>query len=366
MQRIGILADDLTGALDAAAPFAAEDRPIAVSWVNSWTAQEDFAFDSETRALAPEIAGRRVMSLIARLHDTAVSFKKIDSLMRGNTFPELVACCTHGWFASVVIAPAFPAEDRITRCGRQIAPCGDNARPIEIDLADSLRRNGVPIRVVGREDEAWTEGVSVCDAETDGDLDRLVDLSAGFAEPILWCGTAGLARALSRHAGRTRSAPKDGSRLLIVGSRHPVSVAQTTSLRRERGNQVIVIEAAGDIPDAAAAASDKLAGGQSVALVFALPPCAAEEAEALFRAAFSQLSRGPRPGILTVVGGDTLFRLCQEAGASRLHTIGEWFPGVALSRLADGAWEGITVVSKSGAFGDRDILVRLFDAGQER
>ena len=286
--------------------------------------------------------------------------------MRGNTFPELVACCTHGWFASVVIAPAFPAQDRVTRCGRQIAPCGDNARPIEIDLADGLRRNGVPIRVVGREDEAPTEGVSVCDAETDGDLARLVGLSGGFVEPVLWCGTAGLARALSRHAGRTGPAPKDGSRLLIVGSRHPVSVAQTVSLRRERGNQVIVIEAAGDIPGAAATARDKLAGGQAVALVFALPPCAAEGAEGLFRAAFSELSLGARPAVLTVVGGDTLFRLCQETGASRLDTIGEWSPGVALSRFADGAWEGTTVISKSGAFGDRDILVRLFDDGQER
>ncbi len=334
--------------------------------MNSWATNEDFAFDSETRALTPEVAGRRVRSLIPRLHDAAVSFKKINSLMRGNTFPELAACCTHGWFASVVIAPAFPAQDRITRCGRQIAPCGGNARPIEIDLAEGLRRSGVPIRVVGREDEASSEGISVCDAETDSDLARLVDLSAGFAKPVLWCGTAGLARALSRRTGNRGRAPEQGSRLLIVGSRHPVSVAQTARLRQERGSQVIVIEAPGVVSRAVAAAKDKLAGGQSAALVFALPPCPAKEAEAVFRAAFSELSRGTRPDILMVVGGDTLLRLCQEIGASRLDTVGEWAPGVALSRLADGAWGGTTVVSKSGAFGDRNILIRLFGDQQER
>ena len=57
MCHIGILADDLTGALDAAAPFASPALPVMVVW-GAAEAAGNFAIDSESRQVSPAEAVR--------------------------------------------------------------------------------------------------------------------------------------------------------------------------------------------------------------------------------------------------------------------------------------------------------------------
>lgn len=68
-------------------------------------------------------------------------------------------------------------------------------------------------------------------------------------------------------------------------------------------------------------------------------------------------------GALVVVGGDTVRSVCAGIDCTRLelHTK-ELEPGVPLCRVGDGALAGVPLVMKSGSFGDRDTLVRLFHA----
>jgi uncharacterized protein YgbK (DUF1537 family) len=70
------------------------------------------------------------------------------------------------------------------------------------------------------------------------------------------------------------------------------------------------------------------------------------------------------PRSLVVTGGATLFRLVRALGADSLLVQGELMPGIAVSRLQDGRWPGATVISKSGAFGAPDLLVRWWDQVQ--
>ena len=69
--------------------------------------------------------------------------------------------------------------------------------------------------------------------------------------------------------------------------------------------------------------------------------------------------------MLVVIGGDTLYRLCQAMGADSLAAIGEWSPGVPVSRIVGGAWHGAALISKSGAYGDPDLLTRILDNAME-
>src|SRR5947199_4668329 len=116
---VAILADDLTGALDAAAPFALPGQPIDVIWATARPPLSGgFAFDSETRELPARRAEAAVESFLPHLASRGLSLKKIDSLLRGNTIIEVAACWKSGMFRSLVMAPAFPAQDRITRGGR--------------------------------------------------------------------------------------------------------------------------------------------------------------------------------------------------------------------------------------------------------
>jgi uncharacterized protein YgbK (DUF1537 family) len=70
------------------------------------------------------------------------------------------------------------------------------------------------------------------------------------------------------------------------------------------------------------------------------------------------------PGCLVVTGGATLFRFVRALEADALLVTGELLPGIALSRLGGGQWPGATVLSKSGAFGAPDLLVRWWQLVQ--
>jgi uncharacterized protein YgbK (DUF1537 family) len=71
------------------------------------------------------------------------------------------------------------------------------------------------------------------------------------------------------------------------------------------------------------------------------------------------------PGALFVAGGETLRQVCNCLGAERLDVDGEIIPGVPASTLRGGRWDGLRVISKSGAFGDAGLLVRLLRPAEE-
>jgi uncharacterized protein YgbK (DUF1537 family) len=83
--------------------------------------------------------------------------------------------------------------------------------------------------------------------------------------------------------------------------------------------------------------------------------------EAVLADVYGQLVEAvPQPDLTIVTGGNTLIELAASVGASRLETIGEWRPGMPLSRFPDGRWRGTGILSKSGAFGSAATLVDAF------
>ena len=96
-----IVADDLTGALDTAAPFAAAGARLPVRWDRA-AQGGSYALDTETRERSTDRC-----DWVEHLHGAALSFKKIDSLLRGRTPEEIMACLEGGRFRSAIIAPAM-------------------------------------------------------------------------------------------------------------------------------------------------------------------------------------------------------------------------------------------------------------------
>jgi uncharacterized protein YgbK (DUF1537 family) len=64
----------------------------------------------------------------------------------------------------------------------------------------------------------------------------------------------------------------------------------------------------------------------------------------------------PPPGTLVVAGGETLRGLCLSLGARSLELQGRIIPGLPRSIMRGGRWDGVTVISKSGAFGTPTLL----------
>ncbi len=350
MRRLAIVADDLTGGLDATAPFAGRGGvELSIRHLPSASVAA-FAVDTETRDAASIAVERALHEVLPLLPNAGVALKKVDSLMRGNTCRELALCWQSGLFGSMVVAPAFPLEHRVTRAGCQLA---DGAR---IDIATGLAAHGVDVRRVPRGTTAAGEGVFLCDAESDADLAAVIALG-NLAPPVLWCGSAGLARALAGEIAPVEL--RGGCRLLVVGTRHPGTLRQVEHLRARHGGIVFAIRDADDIDRALDGVAAAVVAHDRAALVFDIggdTPAAAAE---LQMRAFERLPRRLAPELLVVTGGETLVRLCDAVGASRLAVKGEWVPGVGVAEFSDGHWNGTTVVGKSGGFGAPGLLTRL-------
>jgi uncharacterized protein YgbK (DUF1537 family) len=356
---VRIVADDLTGALDAAAPLVGVAGPLPVLWDRqaALRARGSFVLDSESRdAPAP-------LPWSDALGGADLAYKKIDSLLRGRTVEEIATCLGGDAFASAVIAPAFPAQQRITRGGRQYwRPRPDAAwLPVDVDLVTGLRRCGLQVRHAPSAREVVGDGFFLCDAGTDDDLRAIVRAGQALASAVLWIGTAGLARALAGPAPALPEAALHPPLLLVIGSHHAVTLAQVERLAGHAPDVTVAVGLdSGDLAAAIETLAAALGAGGRAALVFTLPDgTGADVAGPLFDRALALASaRLERPRSLVVTGGATLFRLVRTLGAASLLVQGELMPGIAVSRLQGGRWPGATVISKSGAFGAPDLLVR--------
>ena len=222
---------------------------------------------------------------------------------------------------------AFPFQGRVTRGGRQYRRDGNGWRPVGAAVLP------VPMR----------------DAETDADLDAIVAAGRALPGRVLWCGTAGLAGALTGH--RPVPAPALPAPILaLIGSDHAVTrdqLAAVPGLHRR-----IAVDAAEPVAGPAAVTVDLPSG-------LARP----DARRLIVRTLAAVLARSPHPGTLLVSGGEILRGLCEALGAERLDVDGEVEPGVPTSLLRGGGWDGQRIVSKSGAFGDPGFLARLLRAG---
>lgn len=357
--RLFLIADDLTGALDTAAQFARADRPIDVRWdVPASPVAGDLALATGTREADAATSTAAITARLRAMGDQIPDrpFLKLDSLLRGNPAAELLAAITHLHPDATVIAPAFPGQGRMTRGGRQYVVRGDAAAPVATDLVAEVRDHGAIVTLC-RPGEPIPAGVSLFDAGSDADLAEIVAAADGFAGRILWCGSAGLAKALAG-AHPTLAHPTLARPILgLFGTDHPVTEAQIAACADH------VLAARLNDPDAPARVRERLAA-QGVALVRPDLPAGLSRdvaATAIATLLDDLAGRLDPPATLLVSGGETLQSLCRSLAADKLVVTGEILPGIPVSRIAGGRFDGVTVISKSGAFGAPDLFQRLLE-----
>ena len=366
MKPLRILADDLTGALDSAAAFSGEipvfiDRP-SDGYENSPVA----VVASPTRDVSPESLAGYLQPVLGWLTSAGLAFKKVDSLLRGNTFAEIVWLYRAGDFDQVVFAPAFPAQGRITTENRQQVVAADGAcQSVAEPLREAFGRFGLEVAAsLEMAGDVWIPEVT-----TDADLDRIAACSrVDDGKKRLWCGSAGLAHALSRLAGMAPGvgdvpplAKGKGPTVLISSSFQPVFREQWAALSAGFANAVAAEQGDDRQIDDALRAADN--GAEQV--WFDLSPrrqITLDEATHLLAGHIKKLVENlPSPGQLLVVGGDTLLGLCRETRTEILLTQPSLRSGWGCARLVGGRWDGVPCHSRSGAFGVREDLIRMVE-----
>ncbi len=294
--RVGLVADDLTGACDSAAPFLA-GRVLVGLWPQLPNGEAAcLAVSTESRHAPAEVCRRRSREAAAHLLPLCDRlYAKLDSRLAGSPAAAL-AGMLEVWPGPCLVAPALPAEGRVTDGRRQRWPGG------EADLAGLLAPLG------GR--------VDVRDAASTDDLKAIAREVAARPE-VLPAGSAGLAEALAPALGLgppSRSWPASHRPLALVGT---PAARQQARVAREAGFQV-----------------REPAAGEWTARDL-------DGFDALF-----------------LTGGETAARVLAGLGAHSLELLGELLPRVPVGRLLDGPRAGLVVALKSGSFGAPDAIAR--------
>jgi uncharacterized protein YgbK (DUF1537 family) len=355
MSSLRLVADDLTGALDTSAELVGKFGPLEVCWSVSSIAPtlSSFSIDSGTRERPADVAFVIAQKLAPRLAGADISYKKIDSLLRGPWVAELDACWQSGLWDACIVAPAFAYQGRRTLDGQQYARAVDGSwSAAGKNIIEQLRDRKLEARQA-RPVDGLQAGINVFDAESDDDLDRVVQAGRSYSGKVLWCGSGGLASALARGTDVWVSDRLKRPVLGVFGSDH-----RTTALQLAACEAVVIPSAdiARDI--------DRIRQGldKGVAFVKLETPSAHSRADAAhhFSREISLLSRAIHPpGSLVIAGGETVKAQSIAVGARALRLLGRLEPGVPKSVIEGGDWAGVEVISKSGAFGPADFWQKL-------
>jgi D-threonate/D-erythronate kinase len=355
--RVRLLADDRTGAIDTAVRFVPLAGPILIGWdlAKALSSTGSLAFDLGTRELSDAHSMRLATSAAELLRGADLAYLKCDSLLRGSLAQEIAACLNAQHFDHCVIAPAFPAQRRITRNGRQWAAAHgiDEWQLVGPDLAAQLAEFGFSVSKRQSGDSA-PPGISLWDAETIEALQQVVTEGRRLPGKVLWCGTAGLAEAMAGtrplHIETIRS-----PLLALVGTDHPVTLRQLSEVEPYR-----VVFDPEDATNIAAIEAHLEREGAAVVTVHMPAVPDRHLATSRIGESFTKLlAELPQPGSLFVTGGETLSHVCAALGAEALEVQGEIEPGIPVSVLKGGKWQGVRVISKSGAFGNEGLIRRL-------
>jgi uncharacterized protein YgbK (DUF1537 family) len=330
-----ILADDLTGALDTAAPFAARGLRTEVVLKVGAVAQglalspEVLSINLASREGSREEAFQAMRQVLGLLPPQVTLFKKIDSRLKGHISRELDAIS----YRRALVAPAIPAFERVVRNG-YIEGFGV-ATPISI--ADVLGQHAARALIP--------------DALQQEDLLEVLETAMARGVDLL-VGARGLAEALAcRMTGRADGelvAPPVGKGLFVIGSHDRITVEQVEQLRQ------LDMVASNPAPNGVMAPS--VPGSAPMILVQATDG----ETRISPQEVSANLARSVHPRLtseaqtILLCGGATAEEVLDRMGIECFRLEGECMPGLGLAHA-----KGHCIIAKSGGFGQPDTLAKL-------
>ncbi|MDN5330881.1 MAG: D-threonate/D-erythronate kinase [Tepidanaerobacteraceae bacterium] len=409
MFKVIIIADDFTGSNDTGVQLAKYGYlSVTMTEISGIEKYEDIVdalvIDTETRSLPPLKAYetlKEISSLIARYKD-AVLYKKIDSTLRGNIGAELKALRESLKPEIIVFAPAFPKNGRTTRNGihylngvpvDKTELAKDPKNPVTTSDVKKLLEESLDIPVRLKKLEEMNENLAesilqdlgkydvfAFDVATEEDLVRIAEAVLALEKKALWVGSAGLAEALMVCLEKR----KNEDRILVVAG----SVSQVTrrqiaraaeesqialakvdvkkalinpydEIKRILAQVLDFMDKAKDVIIASALeekdVTDAIAVGNSLGL------SSAETSEAIARfmgEVAHEVVKARKPAGMVLTGGDTAIHVVKKLSATGCRINSELEPGIPQLVLIGGVADGVKVVTKAGAFGNDESIVK--------
>lgn len=419
-KRCLIIADDLTGGADTGAQFAKEGlgtflisseetHPIDFC---KYGDQDVLVINTDSRGLKPQQAFQRVSSLLKSFDSDLFPsiYKKIDSTLRGNIGYEIDALIRETHHSICFMAPSYPEQGRtvvggILRVeGKPLASTEisrDAVSPVQeshvckllndqsrnpigsIDLKDVASGGEVLQRRVDEESRKGNR-IILFDAENRQELANIVDVAFMMERMPLLVGSAGLAREVAKKISSRSSIPRasgEGSKpfkhlLIISGSASRVTHQQ---LKQIEGNDVpeFTLPPSWLIPGNTISETERKNISKKIADALSKrhallkapiepfpkdltdPTVHLKITKSLASLALSALEESrvnPHEFALILTGGETAMSVIRLLQAEGIKIEGELLEGIMKGHLTGGKWDGMTVVTKAGAFGNEDAL----------
>jgi uncharacterized protein YgbK (DUF1537 family) len=382
-RRIGVVADDLTGAGDVALAF------YEAGWPAEFEVHRPGGFgrrpsprtrvwvlDTESRSRGAAEAARRTREAVRSLRRWGADFlfKKIDSTLRGPLREEFEAFAPRP-SDPVAFVPAFPRLGRTTRAGRLYVHgrplhrtpfSRDPLHPVgSSSILRLLSRRGRPAPRV------WVP--DVWDRASLRRAARRVALGNGVSRDRA-VGSAGFAAALAGEWRRPRGGPRRARRrsrrrgdvLVLVGSLHPASRRQAGRLRAAGGDRrprsernvfPLTIR-----PNSATKSVENRSPARDrwIPVTLSTSPRRRGDPRRALRRLLALAGGRRRPAGAVVTGGETAHGLVRRWKLFRWRVLDRIEPGVPLCAPVGGP--GPRLVLKPGGFGSEDVLIKAVHA----
>ncbi|MDQ0176490.1 uncharacterized protein YgbK (DUF1537 family) [Bacillus chungangensis] len=417
-EKIGMIADDLTGANDAGVQLAKKGLSSTVLFDyrsnHVQTNSDVLIVDTDSRAKSEAEAYEAVSKAAALLIQGGYGhiYKKVDSTLRGNIAVELAALEQAYQPDLVVFAPAFPKMNRQTIQGHHFVngtlitetefgkdpktPVTESYIPAllqehiqsDITLIDFTLLQSSCDRMMEVIIEALESGKKwfVCDSKTEADLEKIAKVFVQLRKRIVWAGSAGLSEYLTQVLkinpvqAREEEHRQINKTLLVSGSLSEVTKNQLAMVEKMTKAHFIEIDPIELIKDSIqidhlikdlkahehnehfvlyVASSDHnraaaKAVGQSLGLT------ETEVSEAISRGlgviAKSLLYKFTRLNGLVLTGGDTAKAVCSQLEITEMQLYSEVEPGLPFGKL-QGEKAQYWAITKAGGFGNEQSLV---------
>jgi len=424
-KRCLIIADDLTGGADTGAQFAknglstflisfGENHPIDFS---KYGRRDVLVINTDSRGLKPGKAFQLVSNLLKNFDPDIfpVIYKKIDSTLRGNIGYEIDALIQETNRSLCFMAPSYPEQSRtvvygILRVeGKLLASTEisrDTTFPVQeshvcrllehqsrhpigaIDVKHVASGGEVLLSRVAEESEKGNR-IIVFDAENRQDLTNIVEAAFRMERMPLLVGSAGLAREVAKKIFFSKSGlshiSAKGSKpfkhiFIISGSASSVTHRQLKQLQKKNVPEFILnpswltreilpeIEKREFSNRIASALSERCAVLK--APIEPLPkdliglPVHLKITKSLASLALSAMEESgvtPHEIALILTGGEMAMSLIRLLQAEGIEIEGELLEGIMRGHLTGGKWDGMTVVTKAGAFGNESALKNIVE-----
>lgn len=383
-----IIADDFTGANDTGVQIKKHGLPA-----NVFLDMDDFSktngsivFDTESRVIPAEAAYHKVKTVLRealKQNDYEFVYKKVDSTLRGNIIAEVKAMVELYQPELIVFAPAFPKLGRTTEDGIQrlhgtplLATefVKDPRNPIAYDNITQLLAEGLQVTVTHHALEqirsgalTMSSGYHTFDAVYTADMQLIAKQVLDNKKRTLWIGSAGLAGGFFDN--KYPSYPV----LAILGSVSESSMAQLEYAQKHHVpvielDMAAVLDGADYLQwaneavqllekrsDLIITAAHSRAAYQRVMEYGKQKNIAGENLSELTKETMGKLVRNvlERANVkgLFLTGGDTAISVINHLGAKGSRIDSEVLTGFVLSRLHGGAYDGLPIITKAGAFG---------------